>query len=80
MDSSPYPTETTTYYYVPGMMYPYWAVYVDGERDYAHNLDSDTDMGDLDVEEFTQMFGDRARVISSQVAHDRTAQEEDLSP
>lgn len=76
MDSSPSPTEDpATYYYVPGMMYPYWGVYPD-PRDgstYAHNLDAETDMGDLSGEEFTQMFGDRAKPISREVAHGRTA-------
>lgn len=40
------------FYRCPGMMYPYWSV-SDG---IAHNLDADTDMGDLTEEEFHQYF------------------------
>jgi hypothetical protein len=40
------------YWFVPGMMYAYWAV---GEHT-ARNLDADTDMGDLSVKEFHLYF------------------------
>lgn len=57
----------TTFYYVPGMMHPYWAVTADNAR----NLDADTDMGDLSVEEFTEWFLPRARRISQQETFER---------
>jgi hypothetical protein len=57
----------TTFYYVPGMMYPYWAVTADN----AVNLDSDTDMGDLDTKEFTEHFMPRAKRIPKEIAWSR---------
>lgn len=57
----------TTYYFVPGMMYPYWVVSADN----AHNLDADTDMGDLSPTEFVEYFLPRARRISMEAAHSR---------
>jgi hypothetical protein len=42
----------TTYYFVDGFEEPFWAV----TADKAVNLDSETDMGDLTVEEFTNWF------------------------
>jgi hypothetical protein len=58
---------STTYYFVPGMMYPYWAV----SDDNAHNLDADTDMGDLDLSEFVEWFLPRARRITAEAALSR---------
>jgi hypothetical protein len=57
----------TTYYFVPGMMYPYWAVSADN----AHNLDADTDMGDLSQLEFVEMFLPRAKRITADAALSR---------
>jgi hypothetical protein len=50
----------TTYYFVPGMADPFWAV----TSNRAVNLASETDMGDLTVEEFTAWFMPIARRIS----------------
>jgi hypothetical protein len=58
----------STFYFVPGMMYPYWIV----TDDNAHNLDADTDMGDLSVDEFTEWFLHRARRITHREAVDRS--------
>jgi hypothetical protein len=54
-------SDTETYYFVPGMMYPLWCV--DGRGDF-HNLEADTDMGDLSPGEFTEMFGAYARRVT----------------
>jgi len=50
----------TAYYLVPGMAEPFWAVH----KDKAVNLDAETDMGDLTVEEFNEWFLPRAQRIS----------------
>lgn len=62
-------SQDTTYYFVPGMMYPYWVV----TGDNAHNLDADTDMGDLSPLEFTEWFLPRAWRITQEAAHTRHA-------
>lgn len=38
---------------VPGMMYPRWMHLSNGD---FHNLEADTDMGDLDADEFRAFF------------------------
>jgi hypothetical protein len=45
-------TVADKYWHVPGMMYPFWVV----NKNIAHNLDADTDMGDLSVKEFHLYF------------------------
>ena len=47
-----------TYWYAPGMLHPYWEMYVPRHprQPVAHNADSDTDMGDLTVDEFFNYF------------------------
>lgn len=71
-DSNAHPESECTYYKVPGMMYPYWAVTADN----AHNLDADTDMGDLTVEEFTDWLLPMARRITKGEALTRPAPDE----
>lgn len=53
----------TSFYYAPGMMRPYWAVYE--QKDWpesgvttkiATNADADTDMGNLYGDEFAKYF------------------------
>lgn len=62
----------TKYWYVEGMMYPYWASYV--QEDYPkpgdrvtiwHNKEADTDMGDLYDTEFQVSFP-QAREITKE--------------
>jgi hypothetical protein len=67
MDASARSPQDCTYYFVPGMMYPYWAVTADN----AHNLDADTDMGDLSPLEFTEWFLPRAQRITQEAAFAR---------
>jgi len=59
----------TTYYYVSGMAEPFWAV----SENRAVNLDSDTDMGDLSIDEFTEWFLPHARRISQAQAWARNS-------
>lgn len=47
------------WYYVPGMEYPFWNVSI--ENDCAMNVEADTDMGNLTVDEFTSFFPAPAR-------------------
>ena len=58
-----------TYWYVPGMMYPYWELHTPPPT--ARNADSDTDMGDLTVDEFFAYFP-HAYVISRQEYESRS--------
>lgn len=71
------------YYYVPGMMNPYW--YVSRVHDYpkpgdvtamAHNADSDTDMGDLFGDEFDNYFPNAMPITEQQMA-DRSVTDDD---
>jgi len=66
------------YFYVPGMMYPFWVTYraenypKEGESVLvAHNLDADTDMGDLYGPEFAEMFP-TAMPITAEQANNRS--------
>ena len=59
----------TTYYYVEGLAEPFWAV----TADRAVSLDADTDMGDLSVDEFTNMFLPYARRITQAQAWARNS-------
>ena len=59
-------------WYAPGMYYPYWQV---GEH-VANNADTDTDMGDLSVDEFHRYFP-HAFEISDEQYDNRTIDEVD---
>ncbi|WP_457149761.1 hypothetical protein [Mycobacteroides abscessus] len=54
------------WYYVPGMEYPFWNVSI--ENDCAMNVEADTDMANLTVDEFTSFFP-RARKITREQVH-----------
>lgn len=51
------------YWFVPGMYYPYWSV---GEH-MCHNLDADTDMGDLSIQEFHLYFPNARQATAQEV-------------
>jgi hypothetical protein len=58
------------YFYVGGMVSPYWYLNRDGQDEYADNRDSDTDMGGLYNGEFHNYFGARAMPITEQQYND----------
>ncbi len=68
------------YFFVQGFYYPFWATYErsDGQGTEVHNLEADTDMGDLALEEFESMFGSLAVEITEEQYHKSLARVKEI--